>query len=78
MVLSNHPKFCINSQAVKQSVNALKKLLGTADLVKTFILHTDASNGSAHALGAAILQEEENEERLIEYASRLLNAPERP
>jgi hypothetical protein len=49
-------------------------ILQQADLSKPFTLRTDASS---HAIGAALLQGEENEERPIEYASRLLTAPEK-
>lgn len=58
----------------------LKRLLTTApipihaDFSRPFILRTDASD---YALGAVLLQGDGNQERPIEYASRLLNAAER-
>ncbi|XP_063361755.1 uncharacterized protein LOC134650752 [Cydia amplana] len=63
-----------------QAFLELKRLLTTApilvqaDFSRPFILRTDSSN---YALGAVLLQGEGNEERPIEYASRLLNAAER-
>ncbi|XP_062530656.1 uncharacterized protein LOC119630752 [Bombyx mori] len=60
---------------------SLKRLLTTspiliqADYTKPFILRTDASD---YALGACLLQgESSNDERPIEYASRLLTSAER-
>ncbi|KAJ3645713.1 hypothetical protein Zmor_023352 [Zophobas morio] len=49
-------------------------ILKPAELGKPYILRTDSS---AYALGAALLQGEGNEERPVEYASRLLSPPER-
>ncbi|XP_063388255.1 uncharacterized protein LOC134674130 [Cydia fagiglandana] len=63
-----------------QAFLELKRLLTTApilvqaDFSRPFILRTDSSN---YALGAVLLQGDGNEERPIEYASRLLNAAER-
>lgn len=63
-----------------QAFNELKRLLTTApilvqaDFSRPFILRTDASN---YALGAVLLQGDGNQERPIEYASRLLNSAER-
>ena len=63
-----------------QSFNELKRLLTAApvliqaDFTLPFILRTDASN---YALGAVLMQGEGNQERPIEYASRLLNTAER-
>lgn len=64
----------------KESFEKLKKLLTDARILRQadetlpFIIHTDASN---YALGAVLLQGEGNEERPVEYASRLLTAAER-
>jgi hypothetical protein len=66
--------------AQQEAFEALKDRLTTAPILqqaewtKPFLLRTDASS---HAIGAALLQWEENEEKPIEYASRLLTAPER-
>ncbi|KAJ0170024.1 hypothetical protein K1T71_014630 [Dendrolimus kikuchii] len=63
-----------------QAFNELKRLLTSApilvqpDFNQPFTLRTDASN---YALGAVLLQGDGNQERPIEYASRLLNAAER-
>lgn len=63
-----------------QAFTELKRLLTTApilvqaDFSRPFVLRTDASN---YALGAVLLQGDGNQERPIEYASRLLNAAER-
>lgn len=63
-----------------QAFIELKNLLTTApilvqaDFTRPFILRTDASN---YALGAVLLQGDGNQERPIEYASRLLSAAER-
>lgn len=58
----------------------LKKLLTNAPILRQadetlpFIIRTDASN---YALGAILLQGEGNDERPVEYASRLLTSAER-
>lgn len=44
-------------------------ILQKANLSRPYILRTDASS---YALGAVLLQGDENEERPIKYASRLL------
>lgn len=49
-------------------------VLVQADQTKPYILRTDASD---YAIGAALLQGEGNEERPIEYSSRLLNSSEK-
>lgn len=60
--------------------NKLKKRLTTApilrpaDPTKPFVLRTDSSS---YAIGAALLQGEEADERPVEYASRLLTPAER-
>lgn len=49
-------------------------ILRQADETKTFILRTDSS---AYCLGAVLMQGDGNDERPVEYASRLLTSPER-
>ncbi|XP_045541479.1 uncharacterized protein LOC123722976 [Papilio machaon] len=49
-------------------------ILIQADYTQPFLLRTDASN---YALGAALLQGDNNNEKPIEYASRLLTSAER-
>lgn len=67
-------------EAEVRAFETLKKKLVEAPILKQadptmpYILRTDASN---FALGAALLQGEENVERVIEYASRLLLPAER-
>lgn len=60
-------------QELKQRLSSAPILI-QADYSKPFILRTDASS---YALGAVLLQGEGNEERPIEYASRLLIPAER-
>lgn len=63
-----------------KSFNKLKSALTSAPILRPadhgqpFTLRTDAS---AYAIGAALLQGEGVDERPVEYASRLLTAPER-
>ena len=49
-------------------------VLAYADYTKKFMLHTDASE---LGLGAMLYQEQDNEKRVIAYASRTLSASER-
>lgn len=66
--------------AEAEAFNTLKQKLTSApvlrqpDFAQPFVLRTDASD---YALGAVLLQGQENEERPIEYASRLLTPAER-
>ena len=63
-----------------EAFEKLKQLLTTAPLLRQadptlpYVLKTDAS---AYAIGACLLQGEDADERPVEYASRLLTAPER-
>lgn len=64
----------------KEAFEKLKKLLTHAPILRQadetlpFVIRTDASN---YALGVVLLQGEGNEEKPVEYASRLLTAAER-
>lgn len=64
---------------VQNSFNQLKKLLTTAPILRQpddnmpFILFTDASS---YAIGAVLVQGSRDDQRPIEYASRLLTKPE--
>ena len=49
-------------------------VLAYADYTKKFMLHTDASK---LGLGAMLYQEQDNEKRVIAYASRTLSSSER-
>lgn len=64
----------------QEAFNKIKMLLSTTPILRQaeeglpYILRTDAS---AYAIGAVLLQGEFPDERPVEYASRLLTAPER-
>ena len=64
----------------QKAFDLLKEKLTTApilaypDFSKPFVLHTDAST---HSIGAVLCQEQEGQERVLQYASRSLNPAER-
>ena len=64
----------------QKAFDLLKQKLTTApilaypDFSKPFVLHTDAST---HSIGAVLCQEQEGQERVLQYASRSLNPAER-